>query len=302
MSSSLKIRLVGTARPENWIHPRVIFDPHFSQSESSGMLCWGLFNEEFIAYKGVKAWYYPEPRQFSWSRSRQFEYALRHLADYEFLHHSNSNPAYRLPIVTHYSPIEVFDNEARKPGIVSVVSNFGGRLWWLRPGARFRNSFVCRSEVDLFGNPDAWRSFRSRPWSRRGAPSNYRGAWPSNWWWAEHTKKLSEYRFALCLENSYEPHYFSEKFVNAVRARCVPIYRAHPTVREGILRGAHWIDPIDYGFDVKRTFEAAYSCDRGSITENNIKWLGSQLVKNTDGYAVWSRIAEYFELRLMERG
>jgi Glycosyltransferase family 10 (fucosyltransferase) C-term len=302
MPSALKIRLVGTDRPRGWSHPRVIFDPNFSQRESSGMLCWGQFNDEFITYKGVKAWYYPEPRRFSWRRERQFKYALRHLTECEFLHHSNPNRAYRIPIVTHYSPIEVFDNEERRPGIVSVVSNFGGRLWWLRPGARFRNSFVCQPEVHLFGNPDAWRSFRRWPWSRPQTPPNYLGPWESNWYLAEHTRKLSEYRFALCLENGYEPYYFTEKFVNAVRARCVPIYRAHPTVRETILRGALWIDPADHSFDAKRTFEAAYSCDYKSITENNIKWLGSEWVRNTDGWAVWSRIAQYFESRLMARG
>jgi hypothetical protein len=92
-----------------------------------------------------------------------------------------------------------------------------------------------------------------------------------------------------------------EKFVNAVRAGCVPIYRAHPTVRQSVLRGASWIDPADYGFDVERTFEAALQCDVDSIVENNSEWLNTEPVKKTDWWAVWSKVAEYFERRVIER-
>jgi len=28
---------------------------------------------------------------------------------------------------------------------------------------------------------------------------------------------------------------------------CVPVYRAHPTVRESYLEGARWSDPAEYG-------------------------------------------------------
>lgn len=111
---------------------------------------------------------------------------------------------------------------------------------------------------------------------------------------------LSEYSFIVCLENSYEPHYFTEKFVNAARAGCVPIYQAHPTVRQSVLRDASWIDPADYGCDVERTFEAALHCDVDTIVQKNAEWLDTAPLKKTDGYAVWSEIAEYFERRVIE--
>jgi hypothetical protein len=58
----IKIRLLGTDRPEGWSHPRIVFDPAFSQEECAGVLCWGAFDTELATYRGLKAWYYPEPR------------------------------------------------------------------------------------------------------------------------------------------------------------------------------------------------------------------------------------------------
>ena len=73
---------------------------------------------------------------------------------------------------------------------------------------------------------------------------------------------FSRYHAAICLENTLEPYYFTEKFVDGVRAGCVPVYRAHPTVRDGVLRGARWVDPTDFGLSAKRTLEFALSLDR----------------------------------------
>src|SRR5690242_4895231 len=138
MESLLKIRLLGTGRPEGWSHPRVLFDPAFSQEECAGVLCWGPFNTELATYRGLKAWYYPEPRYFSWSRRRHFDYALRFIAPHEFLHFSNPDPRFSLPVATHYSPIQLCRRQkTKRRKVVAVVSNFGGRTWWLRRGARF---------------------------------------------------------------------------------------------------------------------------------------------------------------------
>jgi Glycosyltransferase family 10 (fucosyltransferase) C-term len=281
----LKVRLLGATRPENWSDPRIDFDHTISKGQCDGVLCWGAITDEFLSYRGPRAWYFAEPRSFSASRSRLFRTALQSLQESEFFHHSNPNPRFRLPCATHYSPLTIAAPQKRKKAAVAVVSNYGGRLWWLRQGARRRNAFALHRTVELFGNAQSWQRFRCWPWSFPRCPLNYRGAWPGNWYLELHMNMIAKYQINVCLENSFEPHYFTEKFVNAARAGCVPIYHAHPTVRDSVLRGAVWIDPTEYSFDADATLNAAYKCDAAAIREQNYKWLRSDAVSETDGYA-----------------
>jgi hypothetical protein len=86
----------------------------------------------------------------------------------------------------------------------------------------------------------------------------------------------------VCLENSLEPHYFTEKFVNAVRAGCIPVYHAHPSVRKQFLAGANWIDPADFGFSPERTIEYALQQDQAEFRRINDAWLESGILVETD--------------------
>jgi hypothetical protein len=290
----LRIRLLGTIKPENWFDQRVTFDPAVPQNVCDGMLCWGACNNELLGYKGPRAWYFPEPRRFSMRRALHFHRALRELREHEFLHHSNPNPKFRIPCITHYGPITLATHHRSKRGIVAIVSNFGGRLRYFKPEARLRNEFILHEEVELYGSLGAWKRFRSKPWSRIGLPKNYVREWPSTWYFPAHVEELAKYRIAICLENSYEANYFTEKFVNAARAGCVPVYHAHPTVRDSVLKGAKWIDPADYSFDVCATLRAAKECESDAIVEQNYEWLKGDAVSETDGYRIWSRVAEIF--------
>lgn len=290
----LKVRILGTTKPEKWSDTRIEFDHMISERQSDGVLCWGAITEEFFAYRGPRVWYFAEPRSFSASRSRLFRIALRKLKACEWLHHSNPNPNFRVPCVTHYSPLTIAASKEKNGAAVAVVSNYGGRLWWLRQGARRRNAFILHKGVDLFGNSESWQRFRRWPWSFPRTPSNYCGPWSSNWYLKHHVDMMAKYRANICLENSFEPYYFTEKFVNAARAGCVPIYHAHPTVRDSVLQGAVWIDPSNYSFDVDKTLDAAYKCDAASMREQNYQWLHSDAVSETDGYRIWYRIADHF--------
>lgn len=297
----IKIRLIGTPRQQDWSHPQVVFDPDFPAAEADGLLCWGHGTDELVRFSGPKAWYYPEPRRFSLRRARHFRDMLQHLRSDEFLHFSNPERAFAFPIATHYDAGPATFEEGRRDEIVAIVSNFGGRLWWLNEGARRRNAFLLHPQVTLFGSPDSWAKFRRAPWSRSHAPVNFHGGWAEpglDWYMEGHVSALARYRYNLCLENSSEPHYFTEKFVNACRAGCVPIYHAHPSVRDGILRGASWIDPADHGFDPGRTFAAARTADAGRIVATNFNWLQSEAVRDTNGFRIWTRIADYFAKRL----
>jgi hypothetical protein len=77
------------------------------------------------------------------------------------------------------------------------------------------------------------------------------------------------------MENADEPNYFTEKFVEAVIAGCVPVYHANRSVRDTFLTGAVWFDPADYGFDPKATIDAALNADRDAVAAANRSWLQS---------------------------
>jgi hypothetical protein len=286
-----RIRLVGMGKPQ-WEHPLVDFDPAISLARCDGMLAWNAPTQEFVDYRGIRAWYNDEPLNSSVLRNRLGRNALATLTQDEFLHHSNPNPTYRFPCITHYGEPTISDRLGRRETVVAVVSSYGGRIWWRRRGARFRNNFILDSNVELFGNSDSWNKFRRWPWSAPRSPPNYKGPLDGNWNFESQVRALSMYRVNLCLENTSKPYYFTEKFVNAVRGGCVPIYHAHPTVRDSILKGARWIDPADLGFSVTKTISAAFDCDAQAFRENNWRWLGSEQVVATEGYRTWRRIAD----------
>lgn len=128
-----------------------------------------------------------------------------------------------------------------------------------------------------------------------------RGALPGSWLTIDHVGALARYRTVVCLENATVPYYFTEKFVNAARAGCVPVYHAHRTIRQTVLKGAAWIDPGDYGFNAPATLDAASRCDAEAIRRQNWAWLESEQLKQTNGWRIWSRVADYFVARVAAR-
>ena len=100
---TIKIRLIGSTRPRGgcilvWC---LITS---SRKAKVQVYCLGKLKQMLnLEYKGLKAWYYAEPRKFSIGRAMLFRQTIRRLAEHEFLHHSNPNPAYRYPCVTFAS-------------------------------------------------------------------------------------------------------------------------------------------------------------------------------------------------------
>src|SRR6266516_5004919 len=135
--------------------------------------------------------------------------------------------------------------------------------------------------------------------SLEASARNYRGPTTApNCWHPDFVEYLSHYRINVCFENSFTPSWFTEKFVNAARAGCVPVYRAHFTVRDTFLRGTRWVDPADFAYEASATLAAAESCDAVACREQNYQWLKSKLLRTTEGYTIWTRIADYFVDRL----
>jgi hypothetical protein len=179
-----------------------------------------------------------------------------------------------------------------------VVSNHGGAPWRRWPEIRLRNRFAVSPQVDLFGDPKRWR-WHNMP--LLGLPSSFRGPIPGGWGGQEKLALMARYSVAICLENTCEPYYFTEKFVDAVCAGCVPVYRAHPTVRDTVLAGAAWVDPASFGDDVEATLHHALSLDRARVAERNAGWLAGEAVAETQGDRVFARIGRLLAGRVLAR-
>jgi len=54
--------------------------------------------------------------------------------------------------------------------------------------------------------------------------------------WRPKVQKMSEYRFAFVTENSRVPGYVTEKIINALVARCIPIYLGAPNITDYVPR------------------------------------------------------------------
>lgn len=298
----LRFKLVGAGRPAGWNHPEIDFDPDIPTDQADGLLNWWNARQELLDFKGVRAWYISEPLSESYFRTRVAREALKTLKPSEFLHHSNADPRYQVPAETHYGPREPIYRHDRPIEIGATTNNFGNFRWRLLSAHRLRNKFLTDPRVALFGSEEYWRKFRLWPWSRPGAPANYRGHpnagnchQPSFW------EFLTQFKIYICLENSITPYWFTEKLVNAARAGCVPIYHAHPTVRDRFLNGARWIDPADHGFNVDRTIRAALDSNHEEIRKENYAWLKSSQLDPTEGHAIWNRIASILLERWHEK-
>lgn len=273
------------------------FSVHLPPEKADALLCHWAPAEELFAFPRRKAWCCCEPRViFRGLEGGSWPAIRARLAPHEFLCHNHPDPRWRVPHMTHFAPLAVNHRTERKDRAVAVVSNHGGPPWRRHRDQGYRNGFVTHPLVDLYGRA-GWQRYRAGWLSRPAAPANYRGEIPGDWEVAEKRELLAGYKVAVCLENSYEPYYFTEKFVEAVCAGCVPVYRAHPTVAEGVLRGAAWVDPAGFGHDRTATLEAALSRDARAMREQNEQWLRGPAVAETHKAAIFARIG-----RLLAQG
>jgi hypothetical protein len=269
------------------------FSTEIAASDADALLSeWGP-HEELMTFHGPSAWYTAEPRTnpkigvLAHADQRSF---LTRLQGEQLLHHAHEDVRFRVPHMTHDTAEITGFSGPRAPSAASVVSNYGGPIHNRGTDIRLRNAFATAPGVVLFGRRSKWRHYRPRWWSVPRAPATYKGEVDQQG--SAKIDLLARFQSAVCLENTIEPHYFSEKFVDAVRAGCVPIYRAHPTVREGVLRDALYVDPADFELDVGRTLEHALTLDREEIARHNWAWLETEEVRRTSRDRVWAAIAE----------
>ena len=106
----------------------------------------------------------------------------------------------------------------------------------------------------------------------------------------------------MCLENCTEAYYFTEKFVYAVRAGCIPVYHAHATVKTSFLSGARWVDPADFAFSPRRTIDFALNQDQMEFRSINDAWLESGILADTDELKVVPKLHEIISGKLGAMG
>lgn len=279
----------------------IAFLPYSPGRRGDGYLAYHAPTPQLLSFPGPRAWYSTEPTTHRTFRSKAYVRYEHNRKEFSFLHHSLRADVF-VPMLTHYTLQPQFhDANERINAAVAVVSNHGGRYWRLKRGESLRNRFLLCADVHLFGSDSAWAAFRRWPWARAAAPANYRGNWTAIYLEPAHTARLSTYRASLCLENSVTLNYFSEKFVNAVRAGCIPIYQAHPSVRDAYLQGAAFVDPANYRLDPSATVKAALAMDREAVATQNFRWLETQALQSTGHHAVWTKIAEHFSAQFRAR-
>ena len=294
--TTFSVRLVRPWGPLELELGHVRLSTELSPAQADALLCEWAPSPELLDFRGPRAWLNCEPRTNGrmgvHGNRDQIEY-LSLLSPAQMFYHAHEDLRYRVPHVTHVGPLTLspIDGSSRIDRAVAVISNFGGPISKRWPDVETRNTFVTAEQVDLFGDRGIWRSYRRGRWSLPRKPRSFRGTIPGGWGATEKLELLSTYRVAICLENTCEPWYFTEKFVDAAAAGCIPVYHAHPTVAQGILSGATWVDPARFGFDVDETLKHARGLRREEIARQNHAWLESEAVGETRFDRVFARAA-----------
>lgn len=291
MSSVFKIRLISPWMEDLRVGD-ALFSRHIPAEEADALLCDWAPSPELFTFPRRKAWYNCEPRRhFGTLEGGTWPAIRRRLKPEEFLYHAHADPRYRVPHITHHGPLTMNRNLNRLDRAVAVVSGYGGSPRQRDADIRFRNRFILNPLVDLYGRSEGWRKYKAHVFARPRIPPNFKGDIPGDWDAAEKRQLLARYKVCVCVENSFEPHYFTEKFVDAVQAGCIPVYRAHPTVAETLLHGARWIDPSDWRGRPDQSISAALSARFEDYQEVNAAWLReSTQLRQTGGQVGFERI------------
>jgi hypothetical protein len=289
-----KVRIVSeqfrAAEWDDFSIDNIFYSPRIPLDDANGLVALYDPTEELLKFSGPKLWFTIEPSWHHHFNGHPIgKRLIRTLDCSEHIFYGNPDLRFRVPHPTYRGPMTMQRVGSPKPAAMACVSNFGGRTWFLKPHILLRNRMILCDSVELFGKPEVWAKFRHFPklWIRR-SPSNFQGRTsPGKGDKDEdHVRFLSEFKVAVCLENCIEKNYFTEKFVNGVRAGCIPVYHAHQSVIDRFLAGAKWVDPADFGFSPQKTIEYALAQDQTEFRQVNDKWLMSGILAETDDQKV----------------
>ncbi len=266
------------------------FSSSISIEDADALLCEWAPHDELLEYTGPKIWYNSEAVARNMFNDEKWAELKANQQQQTFIYHAHPDPHFRVPMVGYVAPLKNYSNANRMNLCVAVTSNCG--VDWMSNDILLRNEFATHRSVALYGREQKWRTFMRKNHDTDSLPDNYKGEikWP--WEGGDQMKVMSSYKAAICLENITEPFYFTEKFYAAVQANCIPIYHAHPTVKNEVLEGALWVDPIDFNFDVNETIEFALAQDRSKYVRANLNWLRTPEAKSSELSRVFLRLGE----------
>jgi hypothetical protein len=285
----VRLRSPWTDRVETEL---AVFSRDIPAERADALLCEWAPDDELFSFPRRKAWYCCEPAcQFRGLGNGTWPKLRSRLGPHEFLWHGHPDPRYGVPHVTHFQPLEMNRNSDRLQKAVAIVSNHGGSPWTCHPDIRYRNRLITLPQVDLYGRK-SWQRYRRNWFSLPRAPRNYRGELPGDWPGEEKRRLMSRYKVCVCLENMNEPGYFTEKFLEAVVAGCIPVYRASADIRDTVLQGASWVDPGASGWPDEQALQAAVNADLTACQAQNQAWLAtSRHLAATHASAIFDRIS-----------
>ena len=288
------LRILLSSPWESYVETaRAILSSDFSIADADALLSVWSPCERLFRFSGRKAWYCCEPAcQFEAIDRGRWVQLRRRLAPSEFLYHGHPDIRFRVPHVTHFESLRMNRSEERLPRAIAIVSNHGGGPLRRHRDLTFRNQLVTSGNVDLFGR-SSWKFYRATLFSRCGAPKNYLGELEGDWPGGKKRDLMSKYKVCVCLENMNEFGYFTEKFVEAAAAGCIPVYRASADVRDSVLKGACWFDPADSRWRGEAAIEAALDADLRQVQEQNLEWLNnSPELSSTHSARVFERLVD----------
>lgn len=300
----LHVKVITPWPPFKFESDRCLMSTEADMAQSDALLCVFHPAPELLSFPGRRAFYNCEPmstRDLGVRALQETKAVVENLTSDEWLWHGHTDVSLRVPHVTHRSLTSAGSNGQRMARVIAVVSNSGPSVALRSQTVHERNAFASARSVDLYGSVKAWSWYRRTYFSFRGPPRSFRGEIPGGWGEQSKIDAMARYHAALCLENSQEAFYFTEKFIDVVRAGCVPIYRAHPTVRQTFLSGAQWIDPVDFGGSVRQTLKAALAADRVAVAENNWGWVQRLEVQATRESSIYARIADILQRTTIPR-
>jgi len=250
-----------------------VFSIDIPTEKADALLCEWAPHPELFTFPRRKAWYCCEPQcQFRGLGNGTWPKIKARLGHNEFLWHGHPDERYRVPHITHFEPLVMNTRTDRMRKAIAIVSNHGGSPWKRHPDIAYRNRLITHPDVDLYGR-SGWTRYRQHWYSPPKAPANYRGEIPGDWPAAGKRDLMAKYKVAICLENMLEPHYFTEKFVEAVVAGCVPVYRARPELEHAVLSDARWIDPANRTGSIQTVIFDALNSDSKAVLDQNFEWL-----------------------------
>jgi len=264
------IRLLSPWRQE-YRTSRYLFSRNIPSDAADALLCEWAPHDELLTFQGPKALYNSEAVARRMFGEPKWERIKSNRDGQTFIYHAHPDPFYRVPMISFVEPLLRLDSDNRISRAVAVISNCG--ISWTTDDITLRNAFATHALVDLYGKEQNWQIFMQKRSSTQSLPQNYRGEveWP---WNSLHKfETIARYKVGICLESVTEPYYITEKFYAVAQAGCIPIYHAHPTVKNGTLDNAMWVDPADFDYDVESTLEFALAQERKQYANRNFRWL-----------------------------